>query len=125
MGTDNLKREQCLGKGGALQDLEQFLIEIFLLVTMIPVGLFCLPFDISLRVEIGECDTMSLSLVKICRPLSLMVRVQRRILKSSKSMLEKCSKINIFTLRNINMGHILIYMHSQWLFKYINVSHVG
>ena len=23
------------------------------------------------------------------------------------------------------MGHILIYNHSQWLFKYINVSHVG
>ena len=40
MGTDNLKREQCLGKGGALQDLEQFLIEIFFLLTMIPVGLF-------------------------------------------------------------------------------------
>ena len=32
-GTDNLKGEQCLGKGGALQGWEHFLIDIFLLST--------------------------------------------------------------------------------------------
>ena len=29
VGTDNLKCEQCLGIGGALQSWEHFLIEIF------------------------------------------------------------------------------------------------
>ena len=56
------------------------------------------PFDFSLRVEIGECDTCPTFqglLLKI-RPLTLMFTVQGRTLKSSKSSSEKCSKIITF-----------------------------
>ena len=42
-GNRSFKEGAIFRKGGALQDLEQFLIEIFLLLAMIPVGLFLSP----------------------------------------------------------------------------------
>ena len=68
-----------------------------------PYWLFCLPYDFALRVEIGECDTMSIVPSKTFIPLSLIFRVQRRIFKISNSTSEKCSKIYIFTFAKINM----------------------
>ena len=54
MGTHNLMRMQCLGKGGALQGWERFLVDF---CNHIPVGLFVSAYEFSLRVELGEYDT--------------------------------------------------------------------
>ena len=76
------------------------------------------PNDFALRVEIEECDSCFQGLlIKKIRPLTLKVRVKRRILKKFKKYVGKMFKNSYFYFWQLLTCETCYYMHFSMAFK--------